>query len=621
MVKGRAASNSRAGSRKCVPGVGRERSSKLDGFHSDHIYLCHPTSTMAATKGSWFSNSILRSHAATLPTQQKDAVRNDPNTVISFYEKIPIEDISLPQFEEWAIARLRVLKGIEFFKSQNRKEVEFHSCVSKLLEKHMKVPDDPAATLLLDRCSHFILRLAFCCTEEHRRWLAAQECDLFRHRYGSLHAPEKAEFLKARNLPYEKASEDDVRAYKTQLSQVLLHVGKSRHAETSEPVPLEDLISMDFHRVPFDQVPDLVATRKVFLMKGVAYVPSEMLSSVVSGLFRQHISKCLVLTAGRRATAGDGQESDRLAPILTSLTTRYITHEVSGAAHQAGSGPQVTLSQIPALAQKQFPLCMQHLYGSLMSDHHLRHAGRMQLGLFLKGAGLTMEESLLFWRQAFAARTSGDRFEKEYSYNVRHSYGKEGSRKDYEPHNCRKVILGGNPGVGEAHGCPFKTLDAAALRASMSRAGVPDEAASAALDKAKDGHYQIACECVFEGLFGEKPNEAVTHPNRYLTDALETQQRSQYAGAVTPVEGGAVQVTQGGSSAGTPNAMTSPGLLSPGTAMSLQQQQSFMRTPINVTPKLGGDMVQTMHTPAQQEAGTPPPAIAGSPVAGLHKSA
>lgn len=154
---------------------------------------------------------------------------------------------------------------------------------------------------------------------------------------------------------------------------------------------------------------------------------------------------------------------------------RHITHEVGGTSHHAGNSTRVSLSQIPALAQKQFPLCMQQLYGSLMTDHHLRHVGRMQLGLFLKGAGLTMEESLIFWRHAFAARTPGDKFDKEYAYNIRHSYGKEGSRKDYEPHNCRKIILGGNPGVGEAHGCPYKTLDAAALRAAMSRSGVPAE--------------------------------------------------------------------------------------------------------------------------------------------------
>lgn len=70
------------------------------------------------------------------------------------------------------------------------------------------------------------------------------------------------------------------------------------------------------------QVPDLVATRRVFLAKGVAFVPSDLLSSVVAGLFREHITKMLIMTAGRRATSGDGQENSRLAPILTSLTTR-----------------------------------------------------------------------------------------------------------------------------------------------------------------------------------------------------------------------------------------------------------------------------------------------------------
>lgn len=74
------------------------------------------------------------------------------------------------------------------------------------------------------------------------------------------------------------------------------------------------------------QVPDLVATRRVFLTKGVAFVPSDMLSSVVAGLFRQHVIKSLVMTAGRRATSSDGQENSRLTPILTSLTTRCSTY-------------------------------------------------------------------------------------------------------------------------------------------------------------------------------------------------------------------------------------------------------------------------------------------------------
>lgn len=51
-----------------------------------------------------------------------------------------------------------------------------------------------------------------------------------------------------------------------------------------------------------------------------------------------------------------------------------------------------------------------------------------------------MEEALHFWRQEFAPKTPPDAFNKEYAYNVRHNYGKEGGRKDYTPYSCVKII-------------------------------------------------------------------------------------------------------------------------------------------------------------------------------------
>lgn len=43
-----------------------------------------------------------------------------------------------------------------------------------------------------------------------------------------------------------------------------------------------------------------------------------------------------------------------------------------------------------------------------------------------------MEEAVVFWRKSFSSITD-DKFNKEYRYNIRHNYGLEGSRKNYNP--------------------------------------------------------------------------------------------------------------------------------------------------------------------------------------------
>lgn len=58
----------------------------------------------------------------------------------------------------------------------------------------------------------------------------------------------------------------------------------------------------------------------------------------------------------------------------------------------------------------------------------------------VQGIGLPLEEALRFWRSEFAPRVPGDKFDKEYAYNVRHSYGKEGKKANYTPWGCLKIV-------------------------------------------------------------------------------------------------------------------------------------------------------------------------------------
>jgi DNA primase large subunit len=76
---------------------------------------------------------------------------------------------------------------------------------------------------------------------------------------------------------------------------------------------------------------------------------------------------------------------------------------------------------------------MRNLNDSLKHDKHLKHDGRLQYGLFLKGIGLSVQEALVFWRTSFSNITD-DKFNKEYAYNVRYNYGLEGNRKNYSPY-------------------------------------------------------------------------------------------------------------------------------------------------------------------------------------------
>ena len=174
------------------------------------------------------------------------------------------------------------------------------------------------------------------------------------------------------------------------------------------------------------------------------------------------------------------------------------------------------------------PLCMSNMYSKLVETHHLKHNARNQLGLFLKGIGLTYEESYAYWRSEFSKLIAGDKFDKEYRYGIRYQYGLEGKRQDWSPWSCKSIIAspGANAAAGEHHGCPFRNFDEGQLRATLQQMQVGPAEASFIVDKVKGQHYQVACGKYFEAKHKgsavmETELGGITHPNQFFEESMK----------------------------------------------------------------------------------------------------
>uniref|UniRef100_A0A8C9BVG7 DNA primase large subunit C-terminal domain-containing protein n=1 Tax=Phocoena sinus TaxID=42100 RepID=A0A8C9BVG7_PHOSS len=150
------------------------------------------------------------------------------------------------------------------------------------------------------------------------------------------------------------------------------------------------------------------------------------------------------------------------------------------------------------------------LHKALRENHHLRHGGLTQYGLFLKDIGLTLEQAWQFWKQTFIrGKMDPDKSDKGYSYDICHSFGKEGKRTDYTLYSCLKIILTNPPSQGDYHGCPFWHSDPQLLRQKMQVYKIPPSGINQILDLVKGTHYQVAYDCGF----------SLSHPNQFFFES------------------------------------------------------------------------------------------------------
>lgn len=374
--------------------------------------------------------------------------------------------------------------------------------------------EDREDSILRDEAAHFLLRLALCRSFEERAWFLSRECTLFGmrlERAGTNYALDK---IKAADGPDIKpVPVETMKDIAPDLDAVARGVRRQANDFGNK-----------YYEVAFEHVPGLVRNRRVFMRDGVAFVPDQNVRDIVAAQFRAKLNHALI-TASK--AVGLAEQDPRMRTILDAVRARHAAEESGRLDFEDGRGvDKISLNQLleslPAM-----PLCQQNLMQRLGDDHHLRHAGRMQLGVFLKGCGLTMDESLRFWRTEFTkGGMPSDKFDKNYAYNIRHHYGKEGKRKNLAPFACIRII-NERPGPGEHHGCPYREFPHNRLKDALRRNGASEPAIMQIIASSKDGNYQAACGSCFastqpghhEKTESGHPVFFPSHPNEYFIEA------------------------------------------------------------------------------------------------------
>ena len=461
-----------------------------------------------------------RGHLSVDDGRDADVSTQLARSCLTFYHSPPSNECTLSEFEQSAFDRLTVLKHIDNIRARRS--------INKLPQPLPANPSSSSPTSDLDdlrnqlikaellhnphkdRLSHFVLRLAYCRTEETRRWLISTECALFKYRFeNETSQPIVNRFLTNNRLSYQPIEEN--------LTTDIELLTKLRSVRTIDSNTNPITANTIFYRVPFEEAIDLVRDRRVFLKDGWAYIPRTNLVHIVVNKYRTHLSQQLAATFRFLQSGTSVATSDeRITPLLSSLAKQSLGPQYKPVSIEG----QVTREQLPALANSpSFPLCQSTLYTALKQEHHLKHGGRMQLGLFLKDIGVSLNDALIFWKQSFSRRTPADKFEKEYAYNIRHNYGKEGKRQNYTAYSCMKIIQS-QPSSTDHHGCPFRHSKQEDLRRLLAARGVAKEGLDEVMRLVKSNDYQIACTRLFTLTHsGVDPLMPVSHPNKYFDDS------------------------------------------------------------------------------------------------------
>ena len=451
---------------------------------------------------------------------EKDKLLDIPPT---FYDKIGDNlTLDLTKLIDLVIKRYKLLKQIESAPEDDIKNKETKN-IKKIINIPQELKWDTEENINNDIASHFLLALIMCKNEQDIRWFIRQESSLYKSRI----EPKPVKDPVTNKFLYWKIQYNMYKILSSLGMNLTLYEPKKNPEVDINKICFNHKEKINNEKIYFCRFEDainLIAKKEYFLYKGNVYILETDLPKLFKVVFEQKQEKVM---AKIRANSETIKSDRRIKEIITSFEREKEILNNQEAAKLAKEIPNDeklrTLQDVDIFSEKCFPLCMNLIQRHINKYSHLMHFGRLQYTLFLKGAGLPVDEALKFFQKKYEKKTPLDKFEKEYAYNIRHSYGLEGKRMNYNPFNCEKILNMNAPMGQECHGCPFKNYSYDNLKKILETCNLKDEDVAIILDKKKNSEFQLACVKYFEGKFPKVLGEGIgIHPNKYFTSAMRS---------------------------------------------------------------------------------------------------
>lgn len=425
----------------------------------------------------------------------------------TFYDKITPQNINVNLLKHLVKERFEILQYIEEVYSKDysvrdttqlipsSKKNSFNADFSWTNEKGLSQ----------DISSHFILALIYSRYDSERAWFSLQEARLFKYRINGQY--DIFQTLSKMGIPLKQ--------FIPSTPELLELVPKINFLHSTQN-------NNTIYYVPFEHALTLIPTQKYFIYKGNVYIPEDDIINLLQTIFIEKIQKNLNKISLHYETLMSDSRISNIVKNFEREREREAYKKEANVDVIAYEHQLKNINDVDLFANKTFPLCMLMIQRHLNEKNHLMHFGRLQYTLFLKGAGLPLDEALKFFKKKFEKKTPGDKFEKQYAYNIRHSYGREGKRSDYAPYSCTKLIDLAMPSGEECHGCPFKTYSEDKLKNILFTCGLKELDILKILEKKKNNEFPLSCVRFFEAKFpGEAYEKVGTHPNHYFLSAMK----------------------------------------------------------------------------------------------------